>query len=168
MSRPAAIYLRRFLSPGLPRNRRSQPFFHRRRERPNGHSDLDRSSSTANRMTKGQRFNRRRNVARRILPGRPQKGIKYFPNEARYAQTDHTRRTAAKAYMTMKAELIAHFFFTSPPYIITKPTMVCMPTRVADVSCHAWSPVLRKSSDIVAGSLLDVFRSGKLFSGELK
>jgi hypothetical protein len=47
--------------------------------------------------------------------------------------------------------------------------MVCMPTRVADVSCHAWSPVSRKSSDIVADLLLDVFRSMvSYFNGELK
>ena len=40
----------------------------------------------------------------------------------------------------MKAELMAHFFFTIPAYMQTRPGTDCMATRVAAVSCHAWSP----------------------------
>jgi hypothetical protein len=44
----------------------------------------------------------------------------------------------------MNAELTAHFFLTTPPYNITSPTIVCIPTKVAAVICQALSPLLRK------------------------
>jgi hypothetical protein len=41
----------------------------------------------------------------------------------------------------MKAELIAHFFLTAPPYSSASPGMLISPTSVAAVSCQALSPV---------------------------
>src|SRR6266536_3216086 len=41
----------------------------------------------------------------------------------------------------MKAELIAHFCLTYPPYRTARPGMLCMPTNVAAANCHALFPL---------------------------
>src|SRR6516225_12306048 len=41
----------------------------------------------------------------------------------------------------MKAELIAHFFLTMPPYRTVNPGTLCRPTKVAAANCQALSPV---------------------------
>jgi hypothetical protein len=41
----------------------------------------------------------------------------------------------------MKAELIAHFFYTTPPQRTTRPEILCNPTNVASANCQALSPV---------------------------
>jgi hypothetical protein len=41
----------------------------------------------------------------------------------------------------MNAEFTAHFFFTMLPYRITRPGTLCMPTSVAEIICHALSPL---------------------------
>src|SRR5579871_6305308 len=41
----------------------------------------------------------------------------------------------------MKAELIAHFFLTMPPYRMTSPGMLCRETKVAAAICQALLPV---------------------------
>src|SRR5712691_11113185 len=41
----------------------------------------------------------------------------------------------------MKAELIAHFCLTYPPYRTARPGMLCMPTNVAAANCHALLPL---------------------------
>lgn len=44
----------------------------------------------------------------------------------------------------MNAEFTAHFFFTMLPYKMTSPGTLCIPTRVAAVSCHALSPLFNQ------------------------
>src|SRR6516225_571840 len=47
----------------------------------------------------------------------------------------------------MKAELIAHFFLTIPPYRTVSPGMLCKPTKVAAANCQALSPVSSHCGD---------------------
>src|SRR5215472_3865007 len=47
----------------------------------------------------------------------------------------------------MNAELIAHFFFTMPPYKTASPGMLCRPTKVAAANCQALSPVSSHCGD---------------------
>lgn len=77
----------------------------------------------------------------------PQKGRSLSPNDMLYAQMTQQIQTAAKAYSAMNAELMAHFFLTMLPYRMTSPGMLCRPTRVADIICHALSPLLSQSGD---------------------
>src|SRR5580692_3480316 len=55
--------------------------------------------------------------------------------------------TAAKAYIAMNAELIAHFFLAIPPYKTTSPGMLCSPTNVAAAICQALVPVSNHFGD---------------------
>jgi hypothetical protein len=54
----------------------------------------------------------------------------------------------------MNALLMAHFFFTIPPWSTTRPGTLCSPTKVAAVSCHALSPELSHSGAV---ALLDIW-----------
>src|ERR1700722_7808360 len=52
----------------------------------------------------------------------------------------------------MKAELIAHFFLTTPPYRTINPGILCRPTNVAAANCHALLPL---SSHFGEGTNID-------------
>src|ERR1700733_2959657 len=52
----------------------------------------------------------------------------------------------------MKAELIAHFFLTTPPYRTINPGMLCRPTNVAAANCQALLPL---SSHFGEGTNID-------------
>src|ERR1700690_654324 len=47
----------------------------------------------------------------------------------------------------MNAELIAHFFLTTPPYRTIKPGMLWKPTKVAAANCQALFPVSNQAGE---------------------
>src|SRR5271156_6578967 len=56
----------------------------------------------------------------------------------------------------MKAELIAHFFWTIPAYRTMRPGTLCSPTSVAAVICQALSPWFSQSGFGLALAQFDV------------
>src|SRR5271156_2319671 len=60
--------------------------------------------------------------------------------------------------MDMKAELIAHFFLTMPPYRTVSPGMLCRPTKVAAASCQALSPVSSHCGDGTSAMVIPRFQ----------